>query len=340
MAQSATIRMFVLLFGMLTLAACRPSSENEVVVYTALDREFSEPIFEQFTQATGIQVRPKYDSEANKTVGLVNLIINEQRRPRCDLFWNNEIINTLRLDQKGLLQSYQSPQATRYPEAFRSPDGRWYGFAARARVLLVNRELLLQNEWPTSIEALADPKWQGKVGIAKPLFGTTAAHAACLYAAQGETKTRDFFRKLSNNARIYAGNRQVAQAVAAGQILFGLTDTDDAMIEIEAGMPVEIIYPDQAADQLGTLFIPNTLAIIKGCRHPEAAQQLINFLLSAETESRLARGKSAQIPLNPNLSKTARVATPREKRAMEADFPAAAQAWDRSASDLRELFSQ
>ena len=112
------------------------------------------------------------------------------------------------------------------------------------------------------------------------------------------------------------------------------------MIEIEAGMPVEIIYPDQAADQLGTLFIPNTLAIIKGCRHPEAAQQLINFLLSAETESRLARGKSAQIPLNPNLSKTARVATPREKRAMEADFPAAAQAWDRSASDLRELFSQ
>ncbi len=332
--------MFVLLFGILTVTACSRSSEDEVVVYTALDREFSEPIFEEFTQATGIQVRAKYDSEANKTVGLVNLIINERQRPRCDLFWNNEIINTLRLDQKGLLQSYRSDKASSYPAAYRSADGRWYGFAARARILLVNRQLLPTDEWPTSIEDLTDPKWQGKVGIAKPLFGTTAAHAACLYAHQGKEKTLDFFQRLAKNARIYAGNRQVAQAVAAGQILFGLTDTDDAMIEIESGMPVDIIYPDQIGNQPGTLYIPNTLGIIQGCRNPESAQKLIDFLLSEETESRLAHGRSAQIPLNPVLSHAARVATPEQKRAMAVDFTEAARVWDHSARDLRELFSQ
>ena len=82
------------------LAGCLgKQDQSEIVVYTALDRQFSEPIFDSFTRATDIRVRAKYDVEANKTVGLTNLIINEQRHPRCDLFWNNEILNTLRLQK-------------------------------------------------------------------------------------------------------------------------------------------------------------------------------------------------------------------------------------------------
>ena len=71
------------------MTGCQRSSTNEVVVYVALDREFSAPILAAFTEDTGIQVRAKYDLESNKTVGLTNLIIAEKDRPRCDLFWNN-----------------------------------------------------------------------------------------------------------------------------------------------------------------------------------------------------------------------------------------------------------
>ena len=67
------------------------SSENQVVVYTALDRDFSETIFDKFTEETGILVRAKYDTESTKTVNLTNALIEEANRPRCDLFWNNEI---------------------------------------------------------------------------------------------------------------------------------------------------------------------------------------------------------------------------------------------------------
>ena len=67
----------------------------------------------------------KYDTESTKSVGLANAILAEASRPRCDLFWNNEILNTLRLADAGLLRSYQSPQAASYPESVRSPDGSW-----------------------------------------------------------------------------------------------------------------------------------------------------------------------------------------------------------------------
>jgi iron(III) transport system substrate-binding protein len=95
-----------------------------------------------------------------------------------------------------------------------------------------------------------------------------------------------------------SGNKQVALAVGAGQLAFGLTDTDDAIVEVEKGLPVEIVYPDQQPDQIGMLFIPNTLAIIRGGPHPEYARRLVDFLLRPEVESALAGGptSSSAIP--------------------------------------------
>ena len=74
----------------------------------------------------------------------------------------------------------------------------------------------------------------------------------------------------------------MALDVAAGKLAFGLTDTDDAIVEIERGMPVAIVYPDQGDGESGSLLIPNTLAIIKGGPHPERARELLKYLLTAE----------------------------------------------------------
>jgi len=329
----------LLIIAALPVAGCWSDRNGEVVVYVALDREFSEPVLNDFTKATGIRVLPKYDDESTKTVGLTSILIQEANRPRCDLFWNNEILNTLRLEQKGLLAAYRSPAATVYPEIYRSPDGTWHGFAARARVLIVNTKLVPENERPKSIYDLADPKWKGNVAIARPIAGTTATHAACLFAALGEAKAKDFFRSLrANDIQIMGGNKQVAQACAAGQIAFGLTDTDDAIIEVERASPVAIVYPDRQPDQLGTLFIPNTLAIIQGCPHPDAARALVEFLLAAPVEAQLARGPSAQIPLNPKVEIELRVETPKTVKAMSVDFAAAARQWDAAAKFIEEEF--
>ncbi|AGA29085.1 extracellular solute-binding protein [Singulisphaera acidiphila] len=320
--------------------AASAGAADPVVVYTALDREFSEPILNAYAKRAGLRVVPKFDVESTKTVGLTNLIVAESVRTRCDLFWNNEILNTIRLKDKGLLAPYHPSRAGDLPETFRAKDGTWYGFAARARILLVNTKLVAEAGRPKGIKDLLDPKWKGKIGIAKPLFGTTATHAACLFANLGDEKAKAYFRGLkANGVQVLSGNKQVAQAVGSGQIAFGLTDTDDAIGEIEVGNPVAIVYPDRGPDDLGVLFIPNTLAILKGAPHRKEAEALADYLLSPEVESALATGPSAQIPLLKSTKSEARVETPRTVHAMEVDFEAAAKLWDRVAAFLADEFA-
>jgi iron(III) transport system substrate-binding protein len=318
-----------------------PAADLTVVVYSALDQEFAEPVLKEQAKAAGLDLRAKFDVESTKTVGLTTSLIAEAVQPRCDLFWNNEILNTLRLKEKGLLQPFRPRHADDVPDTFRDTDGTWYGFAARARILLVNTKETSEADRPSGLADLLDPRWKGKIGIAKPLFGTTATHAACLFAARGEEKAKKFFRDLkANEVQVFSGNKQVATAVGSGQIAFGLTDTDDATGEVEAGSPVVIVYPDRQPDQMGTLFIPNTLAMIKGAPHPEAARKLADLILSPEVEAALAEGPSAQIPLLKTTSKPSRVETPATVHAMSVDFQAAARVWDQTAAFLTAEFAE
>ncbi|MDA7950763.1 MAG: extracellular solute-binding protein [Pirellulaceae bacterium] len=318
---------------------CLQPSDEEVIVYTALDAEFSKPILDGYGKKSGLLVRPKFDTEATKTVGLFSAIEREKDRPRCDLFWNNEILHTLRLERLGLLDPYESELAENFPLQYRSPKGNWYGIAARARVYLVNTDLLPENEYPTTIHDLTNEKWKGRGGIAKPLFGTTATHAAVLFDQWGAEKAKTFFTNVKANAKVFAGNKQVAQAVANGQLAFGLTDTDDAIVEIEKGHPVAIVYLDQKKDEMGTLFIPNTLAVIQGAPHREQARKLLDYLLSEEVEQALAAGESAQFPLNKKITVLPRVAENQKKiKQMEVDFYGAANQWDGATAFLKGLF--
>ncbi|MHB8900487.1 MAG: extracellular solute-binding protein, partial [Thermoguttaceae bacterium] len=271
------------------VVGCWSRGPREVIVYTALDSVFSEPIFTEFEARTGITVLPKFDTESTKTVGLTEALLAERDRPTCDVFWNNEILHMLRLRSQGLLDVYRPPAAESYPAMYRSAGGYWHGFAVRARVLIVNTALVPEADRPTSIHDLADKKWRGRTAMAKPLFGTTATHAACLFAALGPDKAKDYFRSLKkNDVQILSGNKQVALSVAAGSAVFGLTDTDDAIIEVEKGRPVALVYPDQGPGTLGTLFIPNTVGIIRNGPNPENARRLVDYLLSPDVETRLA----------------------------------------------------
>ena len=346
-AMSATLALKMLRPSLLIVACftvslpgCWSASDSEVIVYTAQDEEFAKPVFDEFTSRTAVAVRPKFDAESTKTVGLAAALIQERDRPRADVFWNNEILNTLRLQKLGLLQAFSPEIAKEYPATYRDADGMWHGFAARARILIVNKNLVKRADWPRSIDDLADPKWRGHVGLAKPLFGTTATHAACLFAVWGDERAKAFFTRLKENQiQVLGGNKQVAVDVGSGKLAFGLTDTDDALEEIRGGQPVEIVYPDQQRDGLGTLFIPNTLAIVKGCPHPAAARRLVEYLLSPEVEAKLAVGPSAQIPLNPQVKVKPKVETPETIRAMKVDFSAAAEKWDATAKFLRDEFT-
>ncbi|MBN1246062.1 MAG: extracellular solute-binding protein [Anaerolineae bacterium] len=283
-----------LLIIVLLLTACRPDPP-QVVVYTSVDQVFSEPILTQFEEETGIEVLAVYDVEAAKTTGLVNRLIAEKENPQADVFWNGEFAQTIVLRDEGVLAPYTSPNAAGIPLAYKDPEGYWTGFGGRARVILANTDLVPLDRMPDSIQDLLDPAWPGdQLGIAYPLFGTTATQAAALYAHWGPAEGRAYFEALAaRDVRVVDGNSVVRDMVADGRLAFGLTDTDDACGAVDRGAPVRIITPDQGPDQMGTLVIPNTVGLVAGGPNPENGKQLIDYLLSdAVAEAMIASGWS------------------------------------------------
>ena len=317
----------LMLLPAMTSCGCRgdadaPGGGGTVVVYTALDQVYSEPILRTFEERTGIRVQVVYDAESAKTTGLVNRLIARRNSPDCDVWWNNEPIQTARLAAMGLLAKYESPSAARIPPAMRDPQGRWTGFAARMRVLIYNTNIVKNDRLPLDLQSLTAPEWRGRAAIARPFFGTTLTHMCVLHQAWGPERLRAYLTALrGNDVALCAGNGPVRDLVAAGEFSLGLTDTDDAYQAMQEGKPVAVVLPDR---QSGAFLMPNTVALVTGCPHPEAARKLIDYLLSAEVERRLAEGPSAQIPLGSDL---ADVRTPwadlLRGREMQVDFAAA-----------------
>ncbi len=333
---------FSLGIGILALLplGCIQQTDNQVVVFSALDREFSQNEFDQFSKATAIRVLPKYDTESTKTVGLANQILQQGEGSQCDVFWNNEILHTLRLQKAGLLQTVEISEAQFFSPTFRSPDQQWFGLAARARVFIVNTDLLTDSsQYPSSINALTDPHWAGKACIAKPLFGTTATHFAVLYQIWGKDQFQTFVSQLpTNHVAVVSGNRQVAADVAAGKYAFGLTDTDDYNLEAEAGSPVAMVFPDQDPKLMGTLLIPNTVAVIKGTKNRENAIKLIQYALSGTVETSLATGPSAQFPLDTRLKIRSKLEVQPTPRYLNVDWNRTVEAWQESSKLLKALY--
>jgi len=275
------------------------NNQSEVVIYTSVDQIYSEPVLEKFEEETGIKVKAVYDVEAAKTTGLVNRLIAEKGNPLADVWWNGEIAQTILLKEEGTLTPYSSPEAEGIPSSYIDTEGYWTGFGGRARVLLVNTELVAPEEYPASIFDLAGYIENGYgVGLAYPVFGTTATHVAALYAEMGADAAEQLLTDLNvAGVSVLDGNGVVRDRVAQGLLEMGLTDTDDSIGAIERGSPVEMVFLDQDDGQMGTLKIPNTVAMVKDGPNPDEAKMLIDYLLSEENVADLVDSGWFQLPL-------------------------------------------
>jgi iron(III) transport system substrate-binding protein len=312
---------------------CR-SHRREVVAYTSVDQPFSEPIFKSFESEATLSVRAVFDTEETKSTGVLNRIVAEGAHPQADVFWSGDPVRIFVLIKRGLVEPYTSPGAAAIPTTFRAADGSWTGFAARARVLLVNKTRVPPSEMPRSIRDLTAGRWKGQTAMANPLFGTTTMHAAALFAAWGDEQAKRFFEDLkANGAKVASSNGEVKRLVASGEIAFGLTDTDDAHEALEDHAPVDVVYPDQ--DGMGTLLMPTAVVLLRGGPHPDNGRKLIDFLVSPEVEQRLAQA-AAHIPLRPDVAAPPGVRRASDLRTMQVDYARVAEDMERIQPWLRQ----
>jgi len=319
----------VTLSTLLPLAACsrrtaslKPQAQR-VVVYVSEDQVFSQPVLEAFQKETGIEVRAVYDTEEAKSTGVMNRLMAEKDNPQADVYWANEPIRAEVLRQRGVAEAYDSPAAEGIPATFRDPEGYWTGFSARLRVLIVNDAV---EKPPRSVLDLADRTWRGKVVLANPLFGTTTSHMAALFVRLGDAEARGFLDRLkANGVRLTTSNGESADQVAAGQAGVSLVDSDDAINRVRRGDPIRMIVPDQEPGGLGCFVVPNAVVLIHGGPHPDAARRLADYLLSPDTERRLAEADCAQIPLHAGVPVPKDVPSLGSIRVMKVSYAAVAR---------------
>lgn len=302
MAQHTSNRLSVLaaiLFAAVLLPLFLKTQNDKstaLVVYCAHDSVFADSIIQRFEQSTGIRVQIRYDEEANKSLGLTNLLIAEKDQPRCDVFWNNQTLGTIRLKNEGVLQKCDPSLFARIPQQFRDPDNQWAGFAARLRVYIVNTNLMPAAE--EAVKEMLAGDSLSHAAIAVPLFGTTLSHYAVLCDEMGIEELKTWHRSLRDRGiREARGNGAVKDLVAEGACLFGFTDTDDVFVAIDQGKPVKMLPVRLKSGK--TICLPNSVAKIKNCPHPELADKFIRYLLSEDVETMLANSASRQIPLGP-----------------------------------------
>jgi iron(III) transport system substrate-binding protein len=174
---------------------------------------------------------------------------------------------------------------------------------------------------PASLLELTNSRWRGKVSLAFPLFGTTATHLHALRQHWGDSNWTTWCRALAaNQPFLEEGNSQVVRRVARGEAAVGLTDSDDIEAGRREGLSVAALPISQEM-----LAIPNTVGIVRGAPHPEAAQKLSDHLTSPEVRAKLVAvaaledGSAAGPTLHP-------------------DWPVLLRDLDQSTARLQEIF--
>ena len=309
-------KLLTIVFLLFSIAACRPNTQTTpvqtVILYTSTDDEFAKLIANDFTTETGIQVKIVGDTEATKTTGLVARLKAEANNPKAtkaDVWWSSEPFGTIDLALTGVLQpGAMQGLVEDWPETLHDPDWTWVAMASRPRVIVYASDRI--TDPPSSLRDFAHPKWKGRIGMARPQFGTTRGHMGILADRWGLQEFERWLTMLkANNIRLYDGNATVVRAVAMGEIDLGLTDTDDVWAGQRNGWKVDCTYePFDPPMNLNTLsskgptLLPNTVAIVAGAPNPDNARRLAGYLISPRVERLLAESTSRNLPVNPELN--------------------------------------
>jgi iron(III) transport system substrate-binding protein len=247
---------------------------KQVIVYCAQDQIYAQPIFAEFQKETGIKVRPVYDNEAVKTVGLANRLLAERAHPQCDVFWGNEEMRARQLSGHNV---------------FRETNGL-AAFGYRSRRIVINTNHLTLQSAPHSLLELTNEIWRSKIALAYPQFGTTAAHFHALRQLWGNSAWEQWCRRLgSNKPLLVDGNSLVVSMVAKGEAWVGLTDSDDIAAGLREGLPIAACPMNEE-----TLLIPNTVAVTRNAPHPGAAESLFKYLQGPDVTARLIAAKALE----------------------------------------------
>jgi iron(III) transport system substrate-binding protein len=196
------------------------------------------------------------------------------------------------LQEKGLLSKVSPATLADTPAKYDSPDGNWVGVSARVSVIVYNPSLITKNQLPTSVMQLADPKYQGKLGIA-PGETDFQPIVTSVTRTYGRTAALSWLEKVKSNgaSHNFPDNETLVSDVNRGQVAFGVINEYywyRLKAEIGAGaMHSQLAY--FAPHDPGYVIDVSGAGVLKDSKHQAAAQKFLAFLVSKTGEEIIGR---------------------------------------------------
>lgn len=284
-----------------TAPASEPVDAGEVVVYSARNEQLVKPLFDRYTEETGVKITYLTDKDAP----LLERLKAEGSRTPADILMTVDAGNLWHATELGLLAPIDSAVLDRnIPANLRDPQNRWFGLSVRARTMVYNPELVDTSELST-YEDLADPRWKGKLCLRTSKKVYNQSLVATMIAAIGEERTEDVVTGWVDNLAVppFASDNEVIEAVAAGRCAVGITNTYyfGRLKRSNPNLNAALFWANQDTGERGTHVNVSGAGVTAHAKHPQAAQALIEWLSAGEAQAIFA-GSNLEFPANPNVA--------------------------------------
>ncbi len=297
-----------LFFGFLALLFLLPKvglSAEELIVYSARKEHLVKPLFELYTQKTGVKI--KYVTD--KAGSLMQRLKAEGKNTRADLLLTVDAGNLWHAAEEELLRPVESAiLRENIPSHLRDPENRWFGLSERARTIVYTTDRVRAEDL-SSYEDLADPQWQGRLLLRTSKKVYNQSLVAMLIAEHGEQKTEEIVRGWVANlaSQPFSSDSKLMEGILAGQGDVGIVNTYyfGRMLKKNPDIKLALFWPNQ--DGSGVHINVSGGGVTRYAKNPEGATRLLEWL-SLEEAQNLFADANMEYPVNPRVKPAPEVA--------------------------------
>jgi iron(III) transport system substrate-binding protein len=270
-------------------------AKEEIVVYSARNEHLIKPLFDLYTEKTGVEV--KYIT--GKAGALLERLKAEGKNSPADLFITVDAGNLWQAAEAGVLQAVNSPEIeSNVPSNLRDPQNRWFGLSVRARTIVFNTEADVKNKLST-YEALADESWKKRLVVRTSKKVYNQSLVSSLIAEHGEEKAEEIVSGWVANlaADPFSNDTKALEAVAAGigDVTIVNTYYFGRLMKKNPELPLEIFWPNQQSN--GVHMNVSGAGVTTHSKNKEGAIKLIEWLSGEEAQAQFA-GLNMEYPVN------------------------------------------
>jgi iron(III) transport system substrate-binding protein len=257
--------------------AGRDQATTTLTIYSGRDERFVKPVYDRFTELTGIELRIRYGDSAT----LAATLLEEGSNSPADIFFAQDAGALGAVAGEGRLRVLPRSILRRVPKRFRAPGERWVGVTGRARVVAYNTDVLTPRQLPATIWGYTSPRWKDKVGM-PPTNASFQAFVTAMRLRVGDDRTRDWLVAMrQNGVRTYSSNSRILEAVASREVEVGLVN-HYYLYQLKEQRPTAAVanYFLRSKRDPGALINVAGAGIVAGTENRQAALRFLNFLLS------------------------------------------------------------